>query len=69
MTAKPEMIKKAKSIARHQLGAALQQECEHACAMKMNGVATQWIMQRKLAAAPMVSDLMGRDCTRSVFLR
>ena len=23
--------------------------------MKMNGVATQWIMQRKLAAAPMVS--------------
>lgn len=41
MTANPEISRKAKSMARHHVGAALQQECEQACAMKMKGVATQ----------------------------
>jgi hypothetical protein len=41
MTANPEISRKAKSIARHHVGAALQHECEQAWAMKMKGVATQ----------------------------
>ena len=67
ITAKPEIMRKAKSIARHHVGAALQQECEQACAMNIKGVATQCIIHRKLAAAPIVSDLMGSDSTAIKF--
>ena len=41
ITAKPDITRKAKSMARHHVGAALQQECEQACAIKINGVAMQ----------------------------
>jgi hypothetical protein len=60
-TARPETIKKAKSTARHQVGAPLQHELEQACATNRNGVAKQWIMQKKLAAAPIESGLKVND--------
>ena len=63
-TATADTSRKAKSIARHQVGAALQQVLAQAWATNRNGVATQWIMHRKLAAAPTVSALMENELTR-----
>ena len=50
-----EMIKKAKSMPRHHPGAELQHEWLQAWAIKRKGVTMQWIMHKKLAAAPSLS--------------
>ena len=50
------MNKKTKSSQIHQVGAAAQQLFEQAEAINKNGVAIQWIIQVKLAIAPIKSD-------------
>lgn len=60
-TASPDTTKKTKSTARHHVGAPLQHALEQACATNKNGVAKQWIMHRKLAAAPIESALREKD--------
>ena len=69
ITAMTETRRKAKSMARHQVGASLQQVLAQACATKRKGVATQWIMHRKLAAAPRASALMERAVTGLILVR
>ena len=54
--AKKEINKNTKSSQTHHLGAAAQQLFEQAEAINKNGVAKQWIIQMKLAIAPIKSD-------------
>ena len=55
-TAKNDIKRKTKSNHIHHVGAEAQQLFEQAEAIKRNGVAKQWIMQVKLAIAPIKSD-------------
>ena len=52
-----EMTRNRKSMARHHPGASLQQDFAQVCATNKKGVARQWIMHKKLAAAPKESAL------------
>ena len=52
-----EMARNRKSMARHHPGASLQQDFAQDCATNKKGVARQWIMHKKLAAAPKESAL------------